>query len=132
MAFLTVGNRTRFWVTTWFNLAGFLATFFFLPGAHTMLPESIATPTHTCNVLMCLASCLSVDAAPHRTEVTGLDLSELDRWWYHIKRGEVNGYHGIAVSPQHLSPVEKWVMKYHKNFDLEKDAGQRSVRGTLV
>lgn len=61
------------------------------------------------------------------TEVTGLDLSELDRWWYHLKRGESNGYHGLAVSPIHLSPVERWIMKYDRNFDLKKDASQRAV-----
>ena len=55
--------------------------------------------------------------------MNGLDLLEMDRWWYRLRNSEKNDtYHGEAISPEHLSLWERWVCKYHKNYDPLQDS----------
>jgi len=49
-------------------------------------------------------------------ETTGLDLAELDKFHNAMMDGHPEDYNGEAVNPKHLSPWEKWVMGWHKNY----------------
>lgn len=61
--------------------------------------------------------------------MNGLDLLEMDRWWYRLREnGKNSGYHGEAISKEHLSLWEIYVSKYHKNYDPIQDSKDIVVR----
>lgn len=80
-----IGNRTKFWVVSWFGLLGFILTMLFIP------------------------------------DTTGLDLREQERYWQFVREGRENEYHGIAIHPRHLSLFERFVLRRHKNYNIELD-----------
>lgn len=60
-------------------------------------------------------------------DTTGLDLSELDRHHLYLMNGLENQYHGEAINPRHLSPVERW-MGVSKLYDPVADAEQQKLQ----
>ncbi|KAK5038099.1 hypothetical protein LTS07_001567 [Exophiala sideris] len=54
-------------------------------------------------------------------DTTGLDLREQERYWYFVKEGRAQDYHGVAIHPRHLSWFEKTVLKRHLNYNPELD-----------
>lgn len=61
--------------------------------------------------------------------MNGLDLLEMDRWWYRLREnGKNSGYHGEAISKEHLSLWEVYVSKYNKNYDPIQDSKDIVVR----
>ena len=49
-------------------------------------------------------------------ETTGLNLTELDVFHNIMMNDDPASYTGEAINPKHLSPWEKWVMGWHKNY----------------
>lgn len=54
-------------------------------------------------------------------DTTGLDLREQERYWYYVKEGRPQDYHGVAIHPRHISWFEKTVLKRHLNYNPELD-----------
>lgn len=54
-------------------------------------------------------------------DTTGLDLEELDRMQRCILEGRFSDYHGEALNPKHLSMWERWVLKWHLQYNPELD-----------
>lgn len=60
-------------------------------------------------------------------DTTGLDLAELDRHHMYLMAGLDKHYHGEAINPKHLSPVERF-MGIGKHYDPKADADQRKLQ----
>lgn len=58
-------------------------------------------------------------------DTTGLDLSEQERYWRYVRRGDASRYHGVAVHPRHVSMWERYVLHRHKAYDPALDAAAR-------
>ncbi|KIW26445.1 uncharacterized protein PV07_09539 [Cladophialophora immunda] len=54
-------------------------------------------------------------------DTTGLDLREQERYWYFVREGRSQDYHGIAIHPRHLSWYERVVLKRHHQYNPELD-----------
>ncbi len=54
-------------------------------------------------------------------DTTGLDLREQERYWYYVKDGRAQDYHGVAIHPRHISLFERVVLKRHLNYNPELD-----------
>lgn len=76
-----------------------------------------------------LSACFSITGAVVTTlflaDTTRLNLREYDRMNRCILMGRFDDYHGEAINPKHLSLFEWGVLRWHRNYNPEKDAQQR-------
>ncbi|KAG2491417.1 hypothetical protein HYH03_010206 [Edaphochlamys debaryana] len=64
-------------------------------------------------------------------DTTGLDLHEGDKRWMAILEGHHDAYAGPAVSPKHLSLLERYVLGYGKNYRLDHETAHEEF-GSLL